>query len=113
MVVSFWLGFALTRGDLHGCSAGPCSDHRGEVGTALVLRTVSVVDPIIDGSVDGFKVNLFGDACGRDAARLLTQSGLIPSGLLSVVGAHVECVIEDHRPNPSGSAIGFSVVAER
>ena len=59
------------------------------------------------------KGDLVRGPCSIDTARLLPQSGLIPTGALPVVRAHIEITVDRDRPDPGGGAIRGSILTER
>src|SRR5262245_40067739 len=89
------LCLSLARHNLDGGGAGVSTNHWFQIGAALVLCPVGVVDPIIDRSCDRLQGDFLHHPCGRYSACFLPQRSLIPTGVLPAVCAHVQSIIND------------------
>src|SRR6266436_9847996 len=99
--------------DLNSRSTGACTNHWFQIRDALVLRAVSVVDPIIDRPVDRLESHFLRNPCRLDPTRFLPQRSLIPTRVLPVVCTHIQCVLDDDRPNPCRCTVRLPVLTER
>src|SRR5271166_2741157 len=106
-------GVDVARHDPDGRRAGASPDHRTEVGAAVVLRPVGVVDAIVDRPVNWLEGDLFRHARGDDAPGLLPHSSSIPARVLSVIAAHVEGAVDRDRPDPCRRAGRGAVLTKR
>jgi len=79
--------------------------HRFEIRAALVLRCIGFIDASLIAPSTCSKLTSFVHAGGSDPSCLLLDGGLVPARFLSVVAAHVQCVINHNGPNPCGGAV--------
>src|SRR5260221_14107800 len=79
----------------------------------MVLRSVGVVDAVVDRSVHRIEGDLLRHAGSDDPPRLLPRCGLVPTRVLPVVAAHVEGVVDRDGPNPRRGAVRPPVRTER
>src|SRR5207237_4513580 len=103
----------LLRQDPHGCRPGAGTDHRVQVRTVRILRAIRVVDAIVHRTVNRFEPDFVCHTRGTNSPGLLLRGRLIPAGLLPVVAANVQAVIDDNRPDPRWRAVDHAVLAER
>src|SRR5690242_10923621 len=99
--------------DLDCCGASACADHRLEIWAAMVLRPVRVVDEIVNRPVDRLEGDFLGYVSSSNPPCFLAHCGLVPTGLLPVVRAHVELVTDNDGPNPRWRPVGHTVLTER
>jgi AraC-like DNA-binding protein len=99
--------------DVNCRGAGASTDHRAEILAALVLRAVRVVDEVVHWPIDRLEGDFLCLAGGSDAPRLLPHSGLIPTGVLPVVGTYIKTVVDCYGPDPRRGAVGFAILTER
>src|SRR4051794_15764877 len=100
----------FARQDLDGRGACACADHRAEVGAAVVLRPVGVVDEVVDRALDLLERDFLRPAGGGDPPRLLAYRGLMPARGPPVVGAHIEAVADRDGPDPRRGAVRHPVL---
>ena len=79
----------------------------------MILRSIGVVDALIDRPIYRFECDRLRQAGGGDLPRLLLYCGLVPTRLLSVVSAHVEGVVDRDGPDPRRGAVRYPVLTER
>lgn len=101
------------RNDFDRRRTGPAADHRVEIRASFILFPVRVIDQIVDRPVDRFERDFLRHAGNRDPPCLLPDGGLVPAGVLSVVGTHIKGIANDNRPNPCWRSICFAIFTER
>ena len=79
----------------------------------MVLRSVGIVDAVVDRSVYRLARDLLRHAGRDDPLGLLPHRGRIPTRILPIVAAHVEDVIDRNAPDPSWSAVRQPSLTER
>src|SRR5262249_5962528 len=103
----------LARHDLYCRGAGAYADHWAQVRAATVLRALGLVDTVVDFAADLLERYFFRHAGSSDPPGLLPYRSFIPTRVLPVVSAHVECIIDRDGPNPGRRPVRHAVFAER
>ena len=99
--------------DANSGGAGLGTDHWVEMEAATILRPAGFIYSVIHRPVDLLEANFLCNARGNDPPCLLPHCGLVPTRALSVVSAHVKCVIDRNGPNTSSGLAFLRISSSR